>query len=57
MHVNKTAASKECGICHNWFLKNIGFTLEPYLYNSCYDLMQKAMNLNNVAIVSVKGSD
>ena len=30
---------------------------EPYLCNSCHDLMQKAMNFNDVAIVSVKVSD
>ena len=30
---------------------------EPYLYNGCHDLMQKAKNFDNVAIVSVKGSD
>ena len=30
---------------------------EPYLGNGCHDLMQKAMNFNDVAIVSIKGSD
>ena len=30
---------------------------EPYLCNRCHDLMQKAMNFNNVAIVSIKGND
>ena len=30
---------------------------EPYLFNGCHDLMQKAMNFNDVAIVSIKGSD
>ena len=33
------------------------FKYEPYLCNGCQDLMQKAMNFNDVAIVSVKGSD
>ena len=28
-----------------------------YLCNSCHDLMQKPMNFNDVAIVSIKGSD
>ena len=36
--------------------KDIGFTYEPYLCNGCHDLMQKAMSLNDVAIVYVKGS-
>ena len=30
---------------------------EPYLLNGCHDSMQKVMNFNDVAIVSVKGSD
>ena len=52
--VNKTNASKECDICHNWYFKDIGFKYEPYLCNGCHDLMQKAMIFNDVAIVYVK---
>ena len=44
-------------ICHYWYSKNIGFTYEPYLCNGCYDLLQKAINFNDVAIVLVKESD
>ena len=55
--VNKTNASKECDISHYWYFKDIGFKYEPYLCNGCHNLMQKAINFNNVAIVSVKGSD
>ena len=33
------------------------FKYEPHLCNGCHDLMQKAMNFNDVAIVSVKESD
>ena len=54
--VNKTNASKESDICHYWYFKDIGFKHEPYLCNSCYDLMQKATSFNDVAIVYVKGS-
>ena len=54
--VNKTSASKECDICHYWYFKNIGFNYEPYICNDCYDLMEKAMSFNDVAIVYVKGS-
>ena len=32
------------------------FKYEPYLYNGCNDLMQKAMNFNDVAVVSIKRS-
>ena len=54
--VNKTNASEECDICHYWYFKDIGFKYKLYLCNGCYDLMQKAMTFNNVAIVHVKGS-
>ena len=53
--VNKTSAWKECGICHYWYFKDIGFKYEKYLCNGCHDLMQKAISFNNVAIVYVKG--
>ena len=52
--VNKTNLSKECDICLYWYLKDIGFTYEPYLCNGCHDLIQKATRFNNIAIVYVK---
>ena len=55
--VNKTNLSKECYICHYWYFLNIGFMYEPCLCNGCHDLMQKAINFNDVNIVSVKWSD
>ena len=54
--VNKTNLSKECDICHYWYFNNTGFKYEPYLCNSCHNLMQKAMSFNNIAIVYVKRS-
>ena len=55
--INKTNASKECDICHYWYFTNIGFKYEPYICNGCHDLMQKAMNFNDVVIGSIKGND
>ena len=55
--INKTNASKEYEICHYWYFVDKKFNYEPYLCNSCHDLMQKAMNFNDVAIVSIKGND
>ena len=52
--VNKTNALKECYICHCWYFLNVGVKNEPFLCNDCHDLLQKAMNFNDVAIVSVK---
>ena len=39
-----------------WYFKDIGFKCQPYLCNGCHDLMQKAINFNNIAIAYVKGS-
>ena len=55
--INKTSASKKCDICHYWYFLDNKFSYEPYLYNGCHDLMQKAMTSNDVAIVSIKGND
>ena len=57
IEINKRSASKECDICHYWYFKDTGFKYEPYLCNGCHGLMQKALNSNDVAIVSVKRSD
>ena len=54
---NKSDGSRECDICHYWYFLDKSFNYEPYLCNGCHDLMQKAMNFNDVAIVSIKGSD
>ena len=55
--VNKTNASKKCNFCHSWYFLHEKFNYKPYFCNGCHDLMKKAMNLNDVSIVSVKGSD
>ena len=55
--MNKTNSSKECDICHYWYFLDINFNYEPYPCNGCHDLMQKAMNFGDVAIVSIKGND
>ena len=57
VNINKTNASEEWDICHYWYFLHNGFKYEPYVCNGCRSLMQKAMNFNNIAIVSVKGSD
>ena len=48
--INKTNSSKECDIGHNWYFSSNIFNCKPYLCNGCYDLMQKAMNFNDVDI-------
>ena len=48
---------QKCDICHYWYFLDKNFNYELYFCNGCQDLMQKAMNFNDVAIVSVKGND
>ena len=55
--INKTNASKECDIFHYWYFLDKKFNYEPYLSNGRHDIMQKAINFNDVAIVSIKGND
>ena len=56
-HMYKTNASKEFDICHYWYHLDKKFKYEPYHCNGSHDLMQKAMNFNDVAFASVKGID
>ena len=37
-----------------WYFKGIDFKYEPYLCNESHDLMQKAMNFNDIAVVLLK---
>ena len=53
---NKTSASKECMLCHYWYLKDVGFKFEPHICNKCHVLMT-AYELKNIAIFDVNGVD
>ena len=55
--VNKTNPSKECDISLYWTFLDKNFNYETYICNGCHNLMQKAINFNDVAIVSIKGND
>ena len=55
--VNKTNVSKKCDIFHYCYFKDIGFKFESCLCNGYHDLLRKAINFNDVAIVSVKRKD
>ena len=51
--INETNPSKECKICHYWCFLDKSFKYEPYLCHGFHNLMSKAMNFNDVAIVSI----
>ena len=46
--VKKKSASKECNTCHYWYFLDKGLKF--------HDLTQKAMNLDDIAIVFAKGN-
>ena len=54
--VNKTSASKECDICHCFFL-NYSFKFQSNVCNRCHDLLMMSVNLSDIAILNIKYSD
>ena len=54
---NKTSASKECMICHNWYFKDVGFRFEPLVWNKCHDVLMTAYELKSILILNVKWDD
>ena len=54
--INKANAPKKCKMCHYWYFLDKNFNYEPHFCNGCHDRMQKAMNFNDDAIVSIKGN-
>ena len=54
--INKTNKSKECMLCRYWYFLDKNFSYGPYLCDSCYNMMQKFLDFQNIAIVYVKGS-
>ena len=55
--VNRTSASKECDLCHYWYFLNYSFKFQPNVCNRCHDLLMLPMNLSDIAILNIKGSD
>ena len=55
--INKSNRSKECTICHYWYFKDIGYKFEPYARSKCLDISIIAYDLENIAILNVKGVD
>ena len=55
--VNKTSKSKECDICHYWLFLDKGFKFQPNFCDGCHDLLMISMNLNDFAILNIRGSD
>ena len=48
--------SKECMFCHYWYYLDKDFTYGPYLCDGCCNIMQKSIDLKNIAIFHIKKS-
>ena len=55
--VNKTSALKECDVCHYWYFLNYSFKFQPNACNRCHNLLPMSINLSEIAILNIKGSD
>ena len=54
--VDKTNKSKECMVCHYWYLLQKKFSYGPYLCDDCYNFSEKSLDFKNIAIVHIKKS-
>ena len=55
--VNDTDRSKECNIYQYWHFSINAFKFQIYVCNRCHDLLMKSMDLSDIAIESIKGTD
>ena len=42
--------------CHYWYYLDKDFTYGPYLCEGCYNVMEKPIDLKNIAIAHIKKS-
>ena len=55
--VNKPSASKEYDVCHYWYFLNFSFEFQPIVCNRCHELLMMSVNLSDIAILNINGSD
>ena len=55
--VNKTNASKACNISHYWYFLKCSLKFQPNVCNKCYGLLMMSVNLSDIVILNIKGSD
>ena len=55
--VHETSASKEFDVCHYWYFLNYSSKFQPNVCNRCHDLLMMSINLSDIAVLNIKGSD
>ena len=54
---HETSASKECMLCHYWYIEDVGYKFELHVCNGCHNVLMTAYELKNIAILNVKEVD
>ena len=54
-HVNKISVSKEWHTYYYWYFLNYSFKFQTNVCIRWHDLLMMFMNLNNIAILNIKG--
>ena len=54
--VNKTSNSRECWLCHLWYLTDKNFNHQKYYLDGCRDMSMKTTSIKNLAIGYSKGN-
>ena len=57
IEVNKTSTSKESDASHYWYFLNCSFKFLPNVCNRCHYLLMMSVNLRDIVILNIKGSD
>ena len=53
IEIDKSNESKECMICHCWYLLNLNYTRGPYVCNGCHNISMMTYELENIAILAL----
>ena len=55
--VHETSASKEFDVCHYWYFLYYRSTFQTNVCNNFQDLFLMSVNLRDITILKIKGSD
>ena len=55
--VDKASALKDCHVCFYWYFLSYSFKFQPNVCSRCHDLLMMSVNLSDIAILNIKGSD
>ena len=55
LNIDQSNKSKQCMICSYWYFKDIDYKFEAYFCNGCHDMSMMTYELENIAILNLKG--